>query len=437
MDTASLSPSRKKLLRGWSILAAASLALAGLFAILLVLSRMPVVGEAVPWPNEFFQKGLVAHVVLSFAVWFLAVFGGMAQIYQKHADSIIDKLGLGLASFGTLLLLIPALMDRGEPTLNNYIPVIIDPLYYAGLILLALGVLLAIYPLIRTGHQLRGATTLYVAALVAFCFALLQLGGQTPSHDFNESLFWGGGHILQFVNVALMLAAWYLLGDAALNRPLVGDGLYRLAIILLTLSGLAALSFYFLWDREDTAQVKAFTDLQYALGPPVVIFGLAALPRLKALFLNSLWRQPAGLSLLSSIVVFAAGGVLGFFVDGLDTRTPAHYHGVIGGINLAFVGIFYVVFLPLLGQPVKAGRLIFSQILLYAVGQFLFIVGMFMAGGMGAARKTMDSGVDTGSSIGVLAAGIRDFGGGLAIIGGVMFIVIALKALLRKPDSRQ
>ena len=430
-----LSPSRKKLLHGWSLLAATSLALAGLFAILLVLSRMPVVGGSVPWPNEFFQKGLVAHVVLSFAVWFLAVFGALAQISQQHEDSIIDKAALGLAALGTLLLLIPALLDRGEPTLNNYIPVIIDPLYYAGLILLGLGVLLAIYPLIRTGHQLRGATTLYVAAIVGFMFAALELGDQTPSHDYNESLFWGGGHILQFVNVALMLAAWSMLGETALGQPIIGAGFYRLAIILLTAPGLASLSFYFLWDVSENGHVKAFTDLQYTLGPPVVIFGLAALPKLKKLFTNANWRQPAVLSLLTSIVVFAAGGFLGYFVDGLDTRTPAHYHGVIGGINLAFVGLFYAVFLPHLGQHIKAGMLIFSQILLYAVGQFLFIVGMFMAGGMGAARKTMDSGVDINSTVGVLAAGIRDFGGGLAIIGGVMFIVIALKVLLRKSES--
>lgn len=434
MEPVTLSPSRRKLLRGWSLLAVASLALAGLFAILLVMSRMPVIGEAVPWPNEFFQKGLVAHVVLSFAVWYLAVFGCLAQFNQEQTDSIIDKIGLGLASLGTVLLLIPALLDRGEPTLNNYIPVIIDPLYYTGLIFLAAGVLLAVYPLLRTGPNLRGATTLYFAAIAAFLFALSQISGQTASHDFNESLFWGGGHILQFVNVALMLAAWSMLGEAALGQPLTGKGPYRFAIILLTVSGLSGLAFYFVWDISDSAHVKAFTDLQYALGPPVVIFGLAALPRMKALFADSNWRSPAGLSFIASVLVFAAGGFLGFFVDGLDTRTPAHYHGVIAGINLAFVGLFYAVFLPQLGHTVKTGKLIFSQITLYAVGQFLFIVGMFIAGGMGAARKTMDSGVDTASSAGVLAAGIRDFGGGLAIIGGVMFIVIALKALLRKSE---
>ena len=138
------------------------------------------------------------------------------------------------------------------------------------------------------------------------------------------------------------------------------------------------------------------------------------------------------LSLWTSIVVFAAGGVLGFFVDGTDTRTPAHYHGVIAGINLAFVGLFYAVFLPKLGRAVPAGKLVTSQIILYAVGQFLFIVGMFIAGGMGAARKVMGTAIDMDQSIAVAAAGIRDFGGGLAIIGGVVFFFFFFKKFFRE-----
>ena len=60
------------------------------------------------------------------------------------------------------------------------------------------------------------------------------------------------------------------------------------------------------------------------------------------------------------------------------------------------------------------------------------MIGMFIAGGMGAARKVMGTAIDMDSSIAILAARIRDFGGGLAIIGGVLFIYVALKALLKK-----
>ena len=59
----------------WVLLALASLAIAGIFAILLVLSRAPITEAKLPWPSDFFSKGLVSHVTLSFIVWFLAVFG--------------------------------------------------------------------------------------------------------------------------------------------------------------------------------------------------------------------------------------------------------------------------------------------------------------------------------------------------------------------------
>ena len=430
MTSKTLSSSRAALLRGWALLAIASLALAGLFAILLVLSRIPGMEDAVPWPTAFFHKGLVAHVVLSFAVWYLAVFGCLVQFAGSEDTNLLDKSGLALATLGTVLLLIPSLLDRGEPTLNNYIPVIIDPLYYSGLVLLALGILAGILCVFRNtpnGPNLRSAVFIYIMALVAFIIAESQLSNQPVSHDYNERLLWGGGHLLQFLNVALLLVAWsYLANIIGANAP------YRWASLWLVIAGLAGLSFYVFWTVMDERQTQAFTDLQYALGPPVIIFAAGVLPILGQQLKNFRWQDPAMLSLWTSIVVFAAGGVLGFFVDGTDTRTPAHYHGVIAGINLAFVGLFYAVFLPKLGRAVPAGKLVTSQIILYDVGQFLFIVGMFIAGGMGAARKVMGTAIDMDQSIVVAAAGIRDFGGGLAIIGGLIFIYIVLKALLRK-----
>jgi len=430
MTSDTLSSSRAALLRGWALLAVASLALAGLFAILLVLSRIPGMEDAVPWPTAFFQKGLVAHVVLSFAVWYLAVFGCLVQITSSDETNLLDNSGLVLATLGTILLLIPSLLDRGEPTLNNYIPVIIDPLYYSGLVLLALGILAAILCVFSNapnGPNLKNTSFIYVMALVAFIIAETQLGDQPLSHDYNERLLWGGGHLLQFLNVALLLVAWsYLANISNANTS------YRWAGLWLVAASLAGLSFYIFWSVMDERQTQAFTDLQYALGPAVIIFAIGLLPILGRQFKNFKWQDPAMLSLWTSILVFAAGGVLGFFVDGTDTRTPAHYHGVIAGINLAFVGLFYAVFLPKLGRAVPAGKLVTSQIILYAVGQLLFIVGMFIAGGMGAARKVMGTAIDMDQSIAVAAAGIRDFGGGLAIIGGIIFIYIALKALLQK-----
>ena len=201
-----LTGSRAALLRSWALLAVISLALAGVFAIFLVLSRVPGMEDAVPWPTAFFQKGLVVHVILSFAVWYLAVMGCLVQLNVERSVSIVEKIGLALAWVGTILLLIPALLDRGEPTLNNYIPIIIDPFYYAGLDILAIGVFLGILFGFRKSaghHPINAAAFLYLAAVIAFWIAAWQLGNQGTaivlSHDYNERLTWGGGHLLQFL----------------------------------------------------------------------------------------------------------------------------------------------------------------------------------------------------------------------------------------------
>ncbi|MBM3566674.1 MAG: hypothetical protein FJX42_11255, partial [Alphaproteobacteria bacterium] len=64
----------RDLLRAWMGLAALALALAGVMAVLLALSRIPGSQTLFPWPVAFFERGLVAHVVFSFVVWFLAAF---------------------------------------------------------------------------------------------------------------------------------------------------------------------------------------------------------------------------------------------------------------------------------------------------------------------------------------------------------------------------
>ena len=447
-----IGPGRQRLWQ-WSLLAVVSLAIAGLFAILLVLSRAPITSESVPWPEDFFQKGLVAHVALSFAVWFLAVFAALntamvpndTRFSSASLGFLLDKIALFLAVTGTVSMLIPAFQDQGEPTLNNYIPVIINPIYYAGLILLATGILLSVVRVLKNLSLMSGTTVdeipvlmsvglIYFSAIVALVIAGFQLGDIPLSHDYNEDLVWGAGHILQVMNVGLFLIAVSLLFRRTFGRPLAPPRVFRWISGLLILIALAGLTLYGLFTTGSTENTRAFSGLKYILGVPVsiILIALAA----------GLWRQkqnfrltdPGGFSLAAAFAVFTTGAIFGLFVDGADTRTPAHYHGVIGGINLVFVGLFYAWLLPLLGRTVTHGKLVAWQIGLYASGQWLFIVGMFVAGGMGASRKVMGAGIDVDTVSALAATGTRDLGGGLAIIGGVMFILIALKALFRQAD---
>jgi len=439
-------------LRAWCGLAIASLALAGVFALLLALSRVPGVDEVFPWPLQFFDRGLVIHVVFSFVVWFLAVFAAYIAVATARisngaprADGI-RKLAIAAAATAAALLFIPGLTDSGEPSLNNYVPVIINPIYYAGLLTLASAICLAglrlVLNLIKRSGPLEPVSLatlmmlfVYVLALVCFAAAYFALDGETATGADNEYLFWSGGHLLQFLNTGLLLVSWYVLGGLSLSRPLCHPQQLRLACLFLAVFACMGPVFLGITDAFSVQQRDMFTLLQYGLAPPALAVAAAGLMTLRAFRLQTgllPWRDPAFLSLTLSVFVFAVGGVLGLFVDGTDTRTPAHYHGVIGGVNLAFMGMFFAFFLPLMGRAVKSSRSVTVLIHLYAWGQILASLGLFLAGGYGAPRKTAAGGEGLeaiGASVGLYMNGV---GALIAVIGGVMFIWIAAKALLRK-----
>lgn len=446
------APAAQRRLRAWTALAVLSLALAGVMALLLATSRLPGIDKTFPWPLQFFEKGLVVHVVFSFAVWFLAIFGAILHVTAQRLSGgrpCAEPMAAGpwVAAIAFVLLFVPALLDRGQPTLNNYIPVIVDPLYYAGLGLLGVGVLMATVRFLLALSTRRGpfepvaraalaGAVIYLLALGTIALAFRSLGGQTPSFDFNENLFWGGGHVLQFLNLTLMLAAWYVLGGLAFGRPALSPGLFSILLTFTVAGGLAGFAVQAMMEPFSAIQRETFTWLQYALAPAPVIAVAAGFGPARAWFRESAaraWRHPAFLTLVLSVATFGIGGMLGIFVDGADTRTPAHYHGVIGGINLAFMGLTFAFVLPLLDRALKAGRAIRVQIWLYAVGQILACVGLFWAGGYGAARKTAGAAQDLshiGATIGLYLNGI---GALIAIVGGVMFIWTVGRALLRRP----
>ncbi|MCG8509866.1 MAG: cbb3-type cytochrome c oxidase subunit I [Rhodospirillales bacterium] len=444
------APAARRELRAWCALAVLALAIAGIFAVLLALSRTPGIQNLVPWPLDFFGKALVIHVVFAFVVSFLAIFGAVMQIsaWQIAAEkgprfAGIGGLGAVLAAAACVLLLVPALLDRGEPTLNNYIPAIIDPLYYAGLIALAVGLCLPVFRLVstrvsqgRTADVLSlsgvGAAVIYLIALVCFGLAFSRLVGDEPSHTFNEDLFWGGGHMLQFLTTVLMIGAWSILARTALDTDPVSRPVTVGAIMFLVVFATPAPFLYLAFgDGFPVEQSRAFSAMLWALGPPtlvvalVMVRGMRGPDRARPLP----WWDPAFLFLILSIGVFGVGGLLGMFIDGADTRTPAHYHASIAGVMLAFMGLFFALFFPLLGcRPVseKAARFVAYA---FAGGQTFASLGLFLAGGYGAPRKVAgaEQGLsDLGAYVGMAMNGI---GALIAVAGGVTFIWLALRAL--------
>src|ERR1700751_1568200 len=64
----------------WAWLAVRALAVAGVFALLLALSRIPGMEKAPFWPIDFFYKGLVIQVVFSLVIWLQGVFACLISV---------------------------------------------------------------------------------------------------------------------------------------------------------------------------------------------------------------------------------------------------------------------------------------------------------------------------------------------------------------------
>lgn len=451
-------PTNRNELTRWMTLAIGALAIAGAFALLLAFSRIPDIQDFFPWPLNFFKKGLVVHVVFSFVVFFLCVFAAIAHLATVRISGGAPRFRpLGYLAFrgavvAFIFLFVPALMNRGQPTLNNYIPVITDPLYYMALGVLGVAMaLMAIRLLLNIPAPSRAATHRFdvlnlaaIAAAVFFLFAMAyvlwawkNLAGNPTSHQFNEELFWGGGHILQFVNTALLIGAWYALGATALRRAPVCPMVAIAALAWLTLAVMGSLGFYLAFDMFSGGQIMAFTRLQYALGPApavVALFGLISLRKHRRAGEKLPWRDPGFLCLALSPLVFAMGGVFGLFVDGADTRTPGHYHAIIAGLTLAFIGMFYSVFLPLLGRRPKAGKLLFATIWCFFIGQSTAAVGLFIAGDYGTARKVAGAAQDLSALAAKIGMGLNGAGGLLAVIGGALFVWLVGSSLILRPE---
>src|ERR1700683_4671414 len=243
-STAGARSAVRRELLGWAWLAVGALAVAGAFAILLALSRIPGMEKTPFWPIDFFYKGLVIHVIFSLVIWLQGVFAflvAVAPVKLAGGHGVraapLGRVGQGAVLLAFPCLFAPAFLDATQPALDNYIPLILHPAYDVGLLALALGVLA---PVVRLLINLPGrlpspaplavamalAGFIYILALTCFGVAGVLLaagGGLAWSRD---QLFWGGGHLLQFVYAALMVTNWSILARMSLGDEAVDNRVF-------------------------------------------------------------------------------------------------------------------------------------------------------------------------------------------------------------------
>ena len=434
--------SRKTLAMAWLALGLAALLASGLFSILLVLSRTPQLQTLFP-VADFFRVALVVHVDLSVLVWFLAFGGALWTLSGTTRWSSLAWSAFGLATLGTLLMCLAPFVGTATPVMANYVPVLDGSVFLIGLTLFGLGIallclrsMLAATPVgmhisgqgaLRFG--LNAAMVATSIAVLAFVWSWLTLPRSLDARAYYELLFWGGGHALQFAYTLLMLIGWIWLASS-LGRPLrlsprVVTLLFAIALLAVFLTPIIYLAYEVATIEHHRLQTLL---MRYGGGLVIGPIALAVLWSIWPMPVLEPAARPLRSSLIASLALFCAGGAIGFMISGSNVRIPAHYHGCIVGVTLAMMGMVYRL-LPKLGFAAPMSRWATWQPAIYGVGQLMHIVGLVWSGGYGVQRKVAGADQVLRSTGEVWGMGLMGLGGLIAIVGGIMFLVIVLRAL--------
>src|SRR5260370_18148791 len=125
---AGLKSAVQRELTGWAWLAVSALAVAGVFALLLALSRIPGMEKTPFWPIDFFYKRLVIHVVFSLVIWLQGVFAflvSVATVKLAGGDARaapLRRLGQGAVLVAFTSMFGPAFLEATHPRLTTHIP---------------------------------------------------------------------------------------------------------------------------------------------------------------------------------------------------------------------------------------------------------------------------------------------------------------------------
>ena len=308
--------------------------------------------------------------------------------------------------------------------------------------------------IIATYTLLSGAMSL----VPAFFWSL----GWIENYDagFYRNLFWGFGHPAQQINLAAMVAIWYVLAGITTGAVPLNEKLSRLAFILYILFINLGAAHHLLVDPGPSFAWKA-TNTSYAmylavLGSLIHAFSIPAAVEValrrrghKRGLLEWLrrapWREPGFSALVISMIVFGwIGGVTGVTIGTEQInmmahntmRVPGHFHAtVVGGTTLAFMGLTYYLIPLIFRRELKFKKLAIWQPYVYGIGMAIVSVGMVAAGLQGVARRHWDITFTQAPFQSPvpgtvhLALAVLGIGAIIAIIGGAMYLIVVLASV--------
>ncbi len=412
-----------------------SLIFAGIFALLVAVTRTPLLG--IQTSKDYFYSSLAAHVIFSIVIWFLVY--QIAIWHISFPEVKRDKLSFWAVIAGSGLIAFPALFGLGKPYMNNYVPVIGSPFFYAGLLIFgiafflnALRYLAQAIANISSDDNIRQLAS--VSVIISFIMMLslipsfIRAGGEEDMRLYFEKAFWIPGHIQQFVNASMMLIVWqFLLKIEGIDTP--SSKWLKYSNIFFLVSALPLLYGLTTDPLSNSVKYAVLYSFGIGIGLPVLVHTVYLLRRFPKRF-GSIAVQ----SLIFSLIVYYTGEVIAYLgLSRQDLRIPAHYHGVLTAATLTLMGMTFYIIHAVRGRVYLQG-LAKIQPAIYGIGMMIFILGLYFAGTLGASRKAYEFGYQKSSGV-AHAMNLMGLGGGIAVIGGIFFILYAAVSILKNKSQ--
>ena len=473
-----------------AVLAVVFLLLGGIAALLLALTRWQAIHLL---PVDWFYRVLTFHGLNMLIFWIL--FFEIAVLYFACTIPLNCKLfskKIAWASFammavGAVMVDAVILAGKADVMMTSYLPLLAHPLFYLGIILVAVGTLTGVYNYFATLYIAKknktyegsvplvtfGATAAAIIAVVTLLHGAIVMiptftysMGWTPEPDpmWYRMIWWGLGHQSQQVNVCAMVAIWYLVAYLTTGSKPINEAVCRTAFALYVLFINIASAHHLLVDPAVSAGWKIW-NTSYAMYLAVLasmihgftvpasvevamrekgyikgMFGwIAALP----------WKNPAFSGVALSVLIFGfIGGITGVtlgtqqinIIAHNTLRIPGHFHAtVVGGTSLAFMAVTYYVIPLIFKRDFICQGLARIQPWMFGIGIVLVSIGMSFAGSMGVSRRSWD--IEPAGIYGPavhLMLGIVGIGAILAFLGLLIFCLLCVGTLLfgKRTDGR-
>ncbi len=473
----------EKLIRWNAVVAVVFLAIGGFFGLLVALTRWPAVHLL---PAEWFYLALTAHgadVLLFWIIFFeiaILYFASAILLSCRLATPRLAWLGFWLMLAGALLANVAVLQGESSVMFTSYVPMQAAPHFYLGLILFAVGTLVAVavffgtlviakdegtyegsVPLVTFGAiaaAIIAVFTITSGAIILIPTFLWSVG--LISHIdpvIYKVVWWGMGHSSQQINVCAHVAVWYAIAAMVLGAKPLSEKVSRFAFLMYILFLQIAAAHHLLVEPGISSEWKIF-NTSYALYLAVLgslIHGLSVPGAIEAAqrrrgytkgvfewLRKAPWSNPAFAGMFLSLVMFGfIGGISGVVLGSEQINlimhntmyVPGHFHGtVVAGTTLAFMAITYLVVPLVFRREIMFKKLAQWQPYVFGLGVAGISLFMMGAGTLGVSRRHWDITFSDAPvafdypGTAFMMMGLNGVFGVLAALGGLMYIVVVV-----------